>query len=272
MMATGILQNSSDLLEMKWGPMVMVSILFHLAVFSTILFVPDTIYGIRPVQGIVYEVDLVEMPGEGKGKLQGAPPAKERKGKAIIKKETRARRITIPKKKEKPLVIAKRTAEREKSPAKKPKKTSPSQLIDRAISRIKRKVKSENKSHIDKAISKLESKVGDRHGAGSGVGRGVSGIPIRLYQMEVENWIKSNWSYPVAIHSTSDLEAIVLVTVKRDGAILKTRLKKRSSSAVFDESVSKAIERSDPLPPFPEGYRKSHDEIEINFNLKDLQD
>jgi len=62
------------------------------------------------------------------------------------------------------------------------------------------------------------------------------------------------------------------VTVKRDGAILKRRFKKRSSSAVFDESVSKAIERSNPLPPFPEGYRKSHDEIEINFNLKDLQD
>jgi colicin import membrane protein len=60
--------------------------------------------------------------------------------------------------------------------------------------------------------------------------------------------------------------------VKRDGSILKTEIKKRSSDDMFDQSVIKAIERSDPLPPFPEGYRKSYDEIEINFNLKELEE
>jgi colicin import membrane protein len=59
--------------------------------------------------------------------------------------------------------------------------------------------------------------------------------------------------------------------VKRNGTIMKTEIKKRSSNPIFDQSVIKAIEKSDPLPPFPEWYKKSYDEIEINFNLKDLQ-
>ena len=93
-----------------------------------------------------------------------------------------------------------------------------------------------------------------------------------IYRMEAEEWIKSNWSYPVALDSEKDLEAIVVLMVKRDGTILKNHFEKRSAKAIFDESVMKAIERSDPLPPFPEGYRKSHEEFIISFNLKDLQE
>ena len=95
-----------------------------------------------------------------------------------------------------------------------------------------------------------------------------------MYQMEVEGKIKGNWSYPVAITSPKnrkDLEAIVIVKVKNDGTILKFWISKRSANAIFDQSVLKAVERSDPLPPFPEGYRKTFDEIEINFNLSDLE-
>jgi colicin import membrane protein len=93
---------------------------------------------------------------------------------------------------------------------------------------------------------------------------------MALYQMEVEAKIKSNWSYPIAMDKQK-LEAVAVLVVKQDGTITKTRLEKRSSSTLFDESVLKAIERSNPLPPFPESYRKSYDELEITFNLKDLE-
>jgi N-methylhydantoinase A len=59
--------------------------------------------------------------------------------------------------------------------------------------------------------------------------------------------------------------------VRSDGTILKSRLEKRSTDVLFDESVLKAIERSNPLPPFPEGYRKTHEEFYINFTLNDLK-
>ncbi len=96
---------------------------------------------------------------------------------------------------------------------------------------------------------------------------------IQLYQMEIESAIKSNWSYPVALLNLKREkipEAVILVTVRSDGKILKTLFKRRSHNALFDDSVLEAIEKSDPLPGFPPDYGKSHEEVEINFNLKDL--
>ena len=265
------IQDSKNRMEMKWSPVVGLSFLFHLAVFSTILFLPQSTPTARPLEGMVYEVNLVEMPAGDQSKGKSAGIKKKSTGKAAVKKSTQAKRIKSSEKSEKPLVVAKRTAKKRKPDKKKPK-TSSSELIDRAISKIEKKVKSDGEAHIERAITRLERKASDPSGSGS-TGEGtVTGIPIRMYQMEVESRIKSNWAYPVALQDSKQLEATVVVMVRRDGTIIKTKVKKRSSNAIFDQSVLKAIERSDPLPPFPEGYRKSYDDIEINFNLQDLED
>jgi colicin import membrane protein len=267
-------ENRKDPTEIKWGAMVVLSALFHVAVFCTFLFVPESLPTTRPSVGIVYEVDLVELPSKGR-----TPAASTKKspglGKAatVIKKK-RAKRIAPVKKKEepKPAVIAKRTLDKPTSPPKKPEVPA-SELIERAISKVERKVQKEE--HVERAISKLESEHGDVGGpepAQPRRGISLGGTAMQIYQMEVESWIKSHWSYPVAVDHPEDLEAIVVVTVKRDGTILNTRFDKRSSNAIFDQSVQKAIERSDPLPPFPEAYLEDKDEIEIRFNLRDLEE
>ncbi|MFC1825295.1 energy transducer TonB [Thermodesulfobacteriota bacterium] len=192
------------------------------------------------------------------------------KGKLVPPKNKPAKRIKPVKKEAKPLVVAKRTVQKKAAPAKKPKVSS-TKMIDKAISRIKAKVKSEDRSHVARAISKLENKVEGSPSTGRTGGLPGGGIQLRIYQADVENQIKSNWSYPVALEKRSDLEAIVIVMVKNDGTILKTRFEKKSADAMFDQSVIRAVERSDPLPPFPEGYRKSYDEIQITFNLKELE-
>jgi len=66
------------------------------------------------------------------------------------------------------------------------------------------------------------------------------------------------------------LKAMIVLTVRRDGTILETKIKRRSGDPLFDESALKAVKRSDPLPPFPEIYKKSYDEIEIIFNPQNL--
>ena len=93
--------------------------------------------------------------------------------------------------------------------------------------------------------------------------------------MEVEERIKDNWSYAVGLagpQKQKDLEAVIVLKARSNGTIIKSWFKKRSSNAMFDQSVLRAVERSDPLPPFPEGYRKTTDEMEITFNLKDLEE
>ena len=271
MTATLAIGDSRDDMDMKWHPMIVVSICLHLALFSTILFIPESMSA-RDIKGIVYEVNLVDMPGGKELKPRDPGPAIIERSKTVIKKSAGTRRIQIPQKKpKKPLVIAKRTIKRKSTKTKKPKITS-SQQINRAIAKIEKRVQSEEvKSPIDKAISKLESEERSRGGSGTQGGGTVSGISMRIYQMEIETRIKGNWSYPVALQGPKTLEAIVLLKVKNNGTILSSLFKTRSRNAVFDESVSKAIEKSNPLPPFPEGYRKSYEEIEINFNLRDLE-
>ena len=271
---------------MRWSPMLVLSFIFHVGIISVTLFLPESMPGTGRFQGIVYEVDLVEMPAKGEQGLQKNTPATGRKEKTVVKKATKAKKVTSPKKKEKPVVIAKRSV-KEKTPTKKKQAVSPTQLIDEAVSKIEKQVKSETKerTHVEEAISKLENRLAGEKAAGedrgdskTAMGRPGSpmgspgiGIPIRMYQMEVEFWIKSHWAYPVALQRSKGLEAVVVLMVKRDGSIVKTNFKKRSSDRIFDQSVSKAIERSDPLPPFPEGLVISHDEIEITFNLKELE-
>ena len=100
------------------------------------------------------------------------------KEKTKVKTAAKAKKVTTPKPKEKPVVIAKRTV-KEKTPAKKKKTVSPTQLIDDAVSKIEKQVKSETKerAHIDEAISKLEKVTG------------VPGLVARSFnQTDKPNW------------------------------------------------------------------------------------
>ena len=261
--------------ETRWSRMVVLSVFLHLALFVTVLLASEPFSTRRSLGGVVYEVDLVEMPGVGQSKARANPAPKEER-KSAIPKDTKAKRIEerVPTQ-EKPLVIAKKTAEKEVTPLKKPE-VSPSELIEKAISKIEKKVKSEE--HLDQALSKIEQKTTEKASvAGAGResvepgGGGAPGKVSALYVMEVWSLIKSNWAYPASMESRKDLEAVVVIMVKSDGSIMNARFEKRSSSPLFDDSVMKAVERSNPLPPFPEGYKRSYDEIGFNFSLRDLK-
>jgi colicin import membrane protein len=288
--------DSFDADGMRWSPVVIVSVLFHAALFSLMLFVPDSFSVRRPaLPGPVYEVKLVEMPG-GAGRktaaVQPEAPRQERKArtekkapKAVpVPDPTPAKRIAEVKREKKPVVVAKKTVRKKTTPVKK-REVDPSELIERAISKIDRKVKAEKTppppeqpapkaktgDHLERALAGLRSKAGREAGSGSGRAGGVMGTVMQIYQASVTQWIAGNWSYPAALDPEGNPEATILLEVKRDGTILSSRFVKRSSNAVFDESVLRAVERSNPLPPFPEAYNKSRDEIEIRFNLDELQ-
>jgi len=62
--------------EVRWGRMVVLSVFFHLALFVTVLVAPESFSTKRPLGGVVYEVDLVEMPGGGPSKARTTTAAK----------------------------------------------------------------------------------------------------------------------------------------------------------------------------------------------------
>ena len=255
--------------ELKWHSMLGLSILFHFCIFSFFLFVPEAM-PTRRFDSVIYSVDLVEMPARNALELRQAKSPTEEKKKTVVKTDEQAKRISKPKDEKKPLVIAKRTVE-VKKPSTKKSETSPAERIDNAISRIENEIKSkeesekEEEARLERTLASLESRFGGST-IRDGTGQSVEGIPMQIYKMEVEDRIYSNWAEP----ERKELKATFLLTVRRDGTILETKIKKRSGDALFDESALKAIKRSDPLPPFPEIYKKSYAEIEIIFNPQNL--
>jgi len=269
-------------MQPNWKKMFLLSFLIHLGVFSLIFFVPETA-PTRSLKGVIYEVNLVELPkkaGAGVGRPKAKTVSRSKKGVAIRTKKHRVRRIGRIRTKERPVIIAKKTVRRKRK-SKKPR-LSPDKVLEQALAKVEKKVEKREKGRqeekrVEEAISRIEKGV-KKSGAepGSGTGGGpVTGLRIQIYKTEVESSIKGNWAYPAGLTSPSkreELEAIVILTVLRDGTISQFTFKKRSGDAIFDESVAKAIERSNPLPPFPEGFLKSSEEIEINFNLRELEE
>jgi colicin import membrane protein len=265
--------HSDREMEPKWSRMIVLSGVFHAFLFSLILFVPESI-PTRRMGSTVYEVDLVAAPARGK-----KTTTKERaltgmeKGQPVSREATPAKLIRKPERQvEKTVTLGKKTVKTKKKKAKKTE--PPPSKFRQALAKIEKKVKAKEKDPVSRAIAKIESEVKRAGGRGDGVGDASMGFAMNMYRVEVKEKIKSNWSYPVALggsRSLKNLEAIVVVRAGKDGTIIKSWFKQKSSNYVFDESVLKAIERSDPLPPFPEGYRRTFDELEINFNLRDLE-
>ncbi|RJR17796.1 MAG: TonB family protein [Desulfobacteraceae bacterium] len=264
--------------ELRLGKMIAISAAIHVAAFAVLL-AGQGIGPSRSITGQIYEVNLVEFSSiQGRASSQSShEPHKEI---APVRAEEPAKMIEVPQTaKEKPVTLAKKVLETPKDKVDKPK-TPPSKLIEDALSRIEKKVEGQRKAAKEKeALAKAVSEIGAqaRKEVEDGVpGRGggaVQGVAIQIYQAEVASTIKRNWSFP-ATHldprTKKELEAIVVVTVRSDGSIVNSRFTRRSPSPAFDESAMRAIDRSNPLPPFPEGYRMTVDEFEIRFNLMDL--
>ena len=293
-MTAALFLGDSESKEERWLRMMAFSLLFHLAILCTTLFVvPKSALRYPSLEGKVYNVELVGSPSGVASVRTGGRAYTSNKRRTSTASKTKTRRIFVGKKKSPP-ILAKRVSPKAIT-KKRVKAPSASELVDRAISKIEKNVKEDKTAHLDQAISKIEQKLaeqkanqpqqaqeeveGDVSAVLGGTKGGIPGMPsgvgagIQLYQMEIETAIKNNWSYPVALSDSRKgeiPEALVILTLRKDGKILKTWFKSRSNNPLFDDSVMKAIEKSDPLPAFPPGYRKSYEEVEINFSLKDF--
>ena len=260
-------------LEQKWSKMIILSLVLHLAVFSTVFLVPEPT-GTRKIREVVYNVDLVEMPKGKRPGIRSKARAKKVKGVTAPTKAVPTKRISRATKKKKPVVIAKRTVKVEAKKTKTPEVSS-AKLLDDALARIEKKIEKDRKEPpIDQEIPRLEAETGAPAGAKVTGRFATDGIIMEIYKADIKDWVCSNWSYPVALlgpNSERLLSTVVELKVEKNGTILRTVVTQSSGNEGFDQSVLKALKRSDPLPPFPEGYRKTHEEIEINFNLSDLK-
>ncbi len=248
---------------------ILLSLLFHFFVISAALFITSRPSSRTPMRYKFYEVALVELPSKRpekktKKKAKRAISYKRKKGK-------KGRKRIVSRKKEKSIVIPKKRIRIHN------KRKSPDKIIEEAISKIKKRVKTSRKrrekDHIEEAINKIKEKIGKEERGSPRSSKVIESISLQLYKGQIESRITNNWIYPAALimgTEKRDLEAIIVLKVKKSGEIIRFWFKKRSNDAIFDNSLIKAIKRSNPLPPFPEGYKKRYEEIEIHFSLSEL--
>ncbi|BBD08336.1 protein TolA [Desulfovibrio ferrophilus] len=233
----------------------------------------------------VYTVELVTLqPKKGKParvkkeappvvKAKPVPAPKPEPGPPISKPEAKviADKVDKPKKPE---------AKEVKKPAppkpKKPEKTK-QQLLAEALAQAQKDVKwKERKEKKDQerahkqALEDMRKLVDAEDAELEGMGgEDEEGAMLGLkdiYALQVKEIIQANWRYP-SIPVDQSLSAGVFIRVGPGGHITEYSLLARSGRPDFDESVLKAVEETELLPPPPGDIR----EIRINFNLQDMR-
>ena len=121
----------------------------------------------------------------------------------------------------------------------------------------------------------LPDEVGGLGAGPCGPGGSASGSPslldIRLNEYYTEIWakIKKGWTIPENLSvKKEDWEAIVILTIERDGKLQKSWFEKRSGNNLYDQSAVRAIKKADPFPALPKEWSEKTLEIGIRFHLE----
>jgi len=116
----------------------------------------------------------------------------------------------------------------------------------------------------DKTVSQPDGVPGSGQEGGGGGGGGATDLRFSKYYQALWEKIQRSWVLPPH-ERTGRLEAIVVITVNRDGKILSFAFEKRSGDENLDASVERAIKKADPLPPFPPDLKESVLEVGVRF-------
>ena len=82
------------------------------------------------------------------------------------------------------------------------------------------------------------------------------------YLIELRNRIIENWNYPQAKES---LATTVYFRLAQDGRIISIKVEKATGNVRFDRSAWEAVQKSNPFPPLPEGFKEN--ELGVHFNF-----
>ena len=98
----------------------------------------------------------------------------------------------------------------------------------------------------------------------SGIAARMQDIQMQAYYGRVRALITNAWHLPMIQKTARTLQAVALLTIDREGQVLRYQLLKSSGSQPFDDSLQRAV-RTSPLPPLPETFPKEILEFEFHF-------
>ncbi len=267
-----------------------VSGICHLLFFAILFYVPSQRTKIKPSLSFI-NVSMVTLPALKKTQPSNEQPVLKPESQAVVQKKAPVSKVstkTVPEKvhkQSKAVSIGPKKKKIKKSLKKKTFKSS--KIVKSAITRIEKKVKESRPDHVTKAIDKLKDKVGktrpadiakNTNGKSSNITAGsgkdskkVWGL-INIYQLEIAYQIGKNWAFPEQLAGGhTDLEALVGIKIMPNGEIKDIWFDQRSGNSYLDESVKKAIMKSDPVRPHPPGIKKPYVQFGLRFTPEGLK-
>jgi len=158
---------------------------------------------------------------------------------------------------------AKAEAEKAKAAAEKARAEAEAKLQD-AMASLKQSLKAGQVSGKGGPGATGTSATATGTGAGAGSGAMVE-ENLRRYLLAVNEQIQENWRLPDLQSWKDDLEAVIVIRVRRDGVVLHKFFEKKSDNIYFNQFVEKTLKESSPLPPFPVGLDDEEMEIGLKF-------
>jgi colicin import membrane protein len=143
------------------------------------------------------------------------------------------------------------------------------------------KTEESTRVNVEKAVSAIQQKqvekpdpTSSQTNSGSRAAKMTSGeiaVKIADYDSAIWSRIYRNWSVPPELKPKGNVETIIEIKIMRDGSLAYVRFEKRSGNAYFDDSAMKAVKKSAPFPPLPEGYSDNSLERGIRFHPSQLR-
>ncbi len=296
MVSHGNILHRDDGNNRVWIGMLVLSALCHILFISGVVFLPRW-SSHEDHSPTTVEVDLVSLPAPSASPASPGEPAASSPAEDVSAEETPE---TIPVKKPTVLEKAQPRETRDQTPPPPQKEdTVPSemplqvkrsvkkstynvpQVIDKAIADIKQEVPDSRPRSVLEAIERLE-KEGygkEREEGADTVGTGSSGGSgektrelLDIYNAEIWHRIQKNWAFSEEMaQGQKGLESVIIMKIMRDGEIRDIWFEKRSGNAYFDDSVLKAIKKSNPLPPLPDGFLGPYYDVGVRFSPAELR-
>ena len=132
---------------------------------------------------------------------------------------------------------------------------------------------SQLKKRLRERLSQIKESSPPSPAAAPASGLKSRGFNYNWYNTYLYNKIYNLWQEPSrAAVKKEEATALVSFRVYRDGHIEAVTLKRSSGSGLMDSSVLQAVRLADPLPPFPESFKRNYHDFELLFKLSQKAD
>jgi colicin import membrane protein len=144
--------------------------------------------------------------------------------------------------------------------------TRPAPLKE-AFERLEQEVEErEAVNHLEPEVTKDESGLSARLPAGSGVSIKKTLELINIYRVEIAYRVQKSWAFSGQLAGDAEnLQASLVFKVMPNGEIKDIFFTDRSGNSYLDESAYKAIVKSNPVDPHPEGISKPYVNVGLRF-------